>query len=266
MNDTSKLEQIQRKAEKRIKTGKIFTLFLIIILVLFFLIMAFENLFNIKTVTVTGISAAVPYDSDDVSAFLDIKKDTNLITYDSSAAEKALLYEFPYINSVEIKKKLPTTLVINITENRGTMYLTLGRDTFIISSKGRVLEIVSDPFYDGIKRTLLLTDGVKRCICGEDIVFDKEEKLEILCEVTGSLEKYSMIEDITKIDTSDKFNIKLTYDNRFEITFGTFEKADAKVKLLSEMLDSDIWRDSTGQIDISDPSEALVKFTGNVAN
>lgn len=266
MNDTSKLEQIQLKAERRIKAGKIFTLFLIVILVLFFLILAFENLFNIKTVTVTGISAAVPYDSEDVSLFLDIKKDTNLITYDAKVAEKALLYEFPYINSVEIKKKLPTTLEINITENKGTMYLNLGRDIFILSSKGRVLEIVSDPFYDGIKRTLLLTDGVKRCVCGEDIVFDKAEKLEVLCEVTESLEKYSMIENVTKINTSDKFNIKLTYDNRFEITFGTFEKADAKVKLLSEMLDSDIWKDSTGQIDISDPSEALVKFTGNVAN
>ena len=98
------------------------------------------------------------------------------------------------------------------------------------------------------------------------MAFDKEDKLDVLCEVTEALEKYSMIEKVTEIDTSDKFNIKFSYDNRFKISFGTFEKADTKVKFLSEMLGKDIWRDSTGEIDISNPSEALVKFTGNVAN
>ena len=50
MNDSNKIEQIKNRAERRVKTGKIFTLFLVVILVLFFLIMAFENLFNIKII------------------------------------------------------------------------------------------------------------------------------------------------------------------------------------------------------------------------
>ena len=266
MNDTNKLAEIQKKAEKRNKARNIFTIFLVIVLVLFFFIMAFENLFNIRGIVVTGISEFVPYDSKAVETFLDIKKDTNLITYDSDDAERALLYEFPYIKEVKVKKKLPATLVVEITENRGTMYLELGNDTFIISSEGRVLEINKDPFYDGIKRTRLLTQGVKRCVCGEDVGFDNPEKLDILRQITSALEKYSLGGRITEIDTSAKFNIKLTYDNRFKIIFGSFEKADAKVKLLSEMLDSEIWNDSTGEIDISNASEALVKFTGNVAN
>ena len=266
MNDKVKLEQIKKKAEKRNKAGKYFAIFLTVIAVLFFLIMAFENLFNIKTISVNGISAAVPYNAKDVSEFLNIPKDTNLITYKAEKAEEALLYEFPYIKEIKIKKKLPSVLEINITENKGTLYVELGTDIFILSSEGRVLEIVNDPFYDGIKRTKLLTLEVKRCICGEDIVFDKPERLEILCEITKALEEYSMISHMTDIDTTDKFNVKLTYENRFDISFGTFEKADAKVKLLSEMMDNEIWKDSTGTIDISDPSKALVKFTGNVAN
>lgn len=266
MNDKMKLEKIKENAEKKAKAGKYFTIFLTVIVVLFFLIMAFENLFNIKTISVNGISDATPYNAEDVSNFLSIPKDTNLITYKSSKAEDALCTQFPYIKEVEIKKKLPSVLEVNITENKGTLFLELGTDVFIISSGGRVLEIVNDPYYDGKKRTKLLTGEIKRCICGEDLVFDKPEKLEILSEITSALEEYSMISYMTDIDTTDKFNVKLTYDGRFTIYFGTFEKADAKVKLLSEMMDNDIWKDSAGTIDISDPSEALVKFTGNVNN
>lgn len=266
MNDTKKLEQIKKKAEHQSKLQKYFTLFLVIIVVIFFLIMAFHNLFNIKTIEVTGISNEVPYTSEDVSNFLDIKKDTNLITYDSGSAEKALLSEFPYINSVEIKKKLPNVLKVDIVENKGTLFTRLGNDVFILSSDGRVLEIVSDPSYDGVRRTELLTKGVKRCITGEDVVFDKEEKLSSLVEIMKALDDYSMTPMITDIDTTDRFNVKLTYDGRFEIIFGSFEKADQKIKLFSEMMNNKIWQDSKGIIDISDSSEAIVKFTGNVEN
>ncbi|MBQ5800354.1 MAG: FtsQ-type POTRA domain-containing protein, partial [Clostridia bacterium] len=104
MNDTKKIEEIQKRAENKSKLQKYFTLFLVIIVIIFFLILAFHNLFNIKTIEVTGISNTAPYTTEDVSKFLDIKKDTNLITYDSRSAQKALLEEFPYINTVEIKK------------------------------------------------------------------------------------------------------------------------------------------------------------------
>lgn len=266
MNDTKKIEEIQKRAENKSKLQKYFTLFLVIIVIIFFLILAFHNLFNIKTIEVTGISNTAPYTTEDVSKFLDIKKDTNLITYDSRSAQKALLEEFPYINTVEIKKKLPNVLKVDIVENKGTLFAELGDDVFILSSEGRVLEITDDPFYDGAERCKLLTKEIKRCVCGEDVVFDKEEKLSALVEVMSVLDKYSLTEKFTDIDTTDRFNIKLTYDGRFEIIFGSFEKADAKIKLFAEMMNSKIWQDSTGIIDISDSSEAIVKFTGNVSD
>ena len=266
MNDSTKLKQINIRAEKRKNTGKYFTLFLIVILFAFFLILAFNNLFNIKEIRVEGISETVPYTSEDISKFLDIKKDTNLLTYNTKKAEKALLFQFPYIKEIEIKRKLPSTLEVSIVENKGTLWFELGKDVFILSSEGRVLEIAESPSYDGKERTLLLTREVKRCVTGENVVFDKEEKIEILKEVTSALEKYSMLEKITQLDTTNKFDVKFVYDDKFKITFGTFEKADAKIKLLAEMLKSEIWKSSVGEIDISDPSEALVKFTGNVSN
>lgn len=266
MTDDKKIREIRKNAESKAKNQKRFSIFLICIIVLFFVIMSFENLFNITQIEVNGISAQVPYNSEDVSDFLNIEKGTNLITYDKSSAKRALLYQFPYIEEIEIKKKFPSTLVINITENKGTMYIELGEDVFILSSKGRVLEVVESAGYDGRVRAKLIADGVRRCVCGEDIVFDREESLDILSTVTQQLEAFDLTEKITQIDITDKFDIRLMYDNRFEIIFGTFENAENKIKLFSTMIKNKIWDDTTGIIDISNGSEALVKFTGNVAN
>lgn len=266
MTDGKKITEIQNSAKRKVKAQKYFSIFLIVIIALVFFIIAFDNLFNIKEISVTGISAAVPYDADKVRAFLDIKEGTNLITYDAGKAEKALLYEFPYIESVDVKKRLPTTLEIEIVENSGTLFAELGEDIFILSSKGKVLEIVSDPFYDGKNRTKLLTNEIKRCVCGEEIVFENPETLDILTSITSELDNYSLSEKITLLDITDKFDIRLMYDNRFDIRFGTFEIPETKVKLFSNMIANKIWEDTTGIIDISDGSEALVKFTGNVAN
>lgn len=266
MTDGKKLSEIQESARKKQKAHKRFTIFLIVIIVAFFLILAFENLFNVRKINVEGISALVPYNSDDIVAFLDIKEGTNLITYDTRKAERGLLYEFPYIEKIDIKKSFPSTLDIFITENKGTMYIELGDDVFILSSGGSVLEVVDDPFYDGKNRAKLIVNGVKRCVCGEDIVFELDETLEILIGITEQLDNFGLSDKITMLDISDKFDVEMMYDNRFQIKLGTFENTKEKMELLSEMIKSKIWEDTTAIIDISDGSDALVKFTGNVAN
>lgn len=266
MTDGKKVAEIQNDARKKAKKQKYFSIFLVTVTALFFLIMAFQNLFDIKDIKVNGISATVPYDAEDISKFLDIKKGTNLITYNSRKAESALMYEFPYIEEITVKKKFPKTLEINITENKGTLFIELGEDIFILSSNGKVLEIVDDPFYDGRIRTELIVNGVKRCVCGEYIVFDKNETLEILSSITEQLDKHGVAGKMTKLDIRDKFDVRLMYDNRFDIRFGTFENAENKIKLFATMIKNKIWEDTTAIIDISDGSEALVEFTGNVAN
>ena len=266
MTDEKKLAEIRNSAKHKAKTRKYFSIFLIIVALVFFVVIAFNSLFNINTVEVKGISAAVPYTAEDVKEFLSIDADTNLITYDKRRAERSLLYQFPYIEKIDINKRFPSTLEIVITENKGTLYINIGEDVFILSSGGRVLEITEDPFYDGKSRMQLITPDVKRCVCGEDIVFEHPDTLSIMSAITEQLDKYELTDKMTRMDITDKFDVRLMYDNRFEIKFGTFENPENKIKLFSTMIKNKIWEDTTGIIDISDGSEALVKFTGNVAN
>lgn len=266
MNDEKKIGQIRKSAETKAKRQRFFGIFLVAVIFLAFVIIAFENLFNVKTVTVEGISAAVPYKASDVEEFLGIDESTNLITYDANGAELDLMYKFPYIENVEIKKSFPSTLKIIITENKGRLYLELGDDVFVLSSSGKVLEVVEDPFYDGNSRTKLLANEIRRCVCGENIVFEKTETLDILKSIAEQLDKYGLSEKITEFDLRDKFDIKLIYDNRLIIQLGSFEQPENKIKLFADMISNKIWEDTTAEIDISNGSEALVKFTGNVAN
>lgn len=266
MTDEKKIAEIQSSARKKARTRKYFSVFLITVTVIFFLVIAFNSLFDIKEVRVEGISPAVPYSAEDIIEFLNVGDNTNLITYDRRRAQRSLLYQFPYIEEIEVNKKFPSAIEVVITENKGTQYINIGDDVFILSSGGRVLEIVDDPFYDGKNRMQLVSPDVKRCVCGEDIVFERSETISIMSNITEQLDKYELTEKMTCLDITDKFDVRLMYDNRFEIRLGTFENPDVKIKLFSAMIKNKSWDDFTGIIDISSGSEAEVRFTGNVAN
>lgn len=266
MTDEKKITEIRKSATNKAKTRKYFSIFLIIVTVIFFVVIAFNSLFDIKQINVKGLTSATPYSEEEIVEFLNIGDNTNLITYDRRRTQRSLLYQFPYIENVVINKKFPSTLEVVITENRGTMYMNIGEDVFILSSQGRVLEITDNPFYDGKNRIQLISPDVKRCVCGEDIVFAHPDTISVMSSITEQLDKYEMTEKMTRLDITDKFDVRLMYDNRFEIKLGTFENPDIKIKMFSTMIKSKIWEDTTGIIDISNGSEALVKFTGNVAN
>ncbi len=266
MTERKKLAEIQSGAKIKAKKQKYFSIFLVAVIILAFLIIAFLNLFNIKTVTVEGISPSLPYTAEKVKEFLAIEEGTNLLTYDSRGATESLLYEFPYIKSVKVRKRLPSTLLFEVTENKGTLYLQLGDDIFILASDGAVLEITGNPFADGRNKTELVTNGVSRCVCGENVEFTNEDTEKIMLSVMGELDKYSLGERITRLDIRDKFDIRMMYDNRFEIKVGNMTDMENKIKLFAGMMNNKIWDDSTGSIDISNGVEAYVKFGENVAN
>lgn len=266
MIDDKKIKDIKKSAEQKSRSQKYFTLFLVCITAVFFLIMAFLHLFNINKVVINGVTTSTPYKEEEILAFLDLVDDTNLLTYDTYSASRSLVLEFPYIDEAKLKKKFPNTLIVEITANEDALYVTLGQDTFILSPSGRVLEIVDSPSYDGQRRAKLLVNGIKRCVCGENIVFEEESTGDTLIQITEKLQEYDLLSKITEIDIMDKFDVRLMYDNRFEIIFGTPGNAENKIKLFSSMMQNKIWEDTTGIIDISNGSEALVKFTGNVAN
>lgn len=267
MTDTNNTQgrKILSRNEKRRKTTNIFFAFALVLLVVFFLVFMYLKFFNIKKIELVGIENGA-YTSDEILGFIGVKEGDNLINIRSGPLEDSLERQFAYIKEANIKKVLPTTLRIEFELHAPSMSVLLGDDVFLLSSKGKVLDSigVEEEIPDGV--CSLTTPFVSECIQGETIVFENEEYLEILLDIYSEFEKNEFAHRLTSLDVTDKFNITAMLDNRFEIIFGTYEEADAKVSLLSAVMSGDLWTDSSGIIDVSDSREAAVRLTGSAAN
>ena len=119
--------------------------------------------------------------------------------------------ENSYVDSVEIKRKLPTTLLIKIKE-REVAYQTKYNDKYIyLDKQGYVLEINEER--DNTTKLIGLESISEEIREGYRLKNEDLIKLDTILKIINYC-KYNSIENvITSIDISDKSNIVLNVDN-----------------------------------------------------
>lgn len=265
MTDGRKIEAIHSSAVRRSRNSRRFFTFALIVLLVFFLVFMYLNFFKIRSIEIKGLNTDV-YSEAEMLDFIGVGEGDNLLSLRASRLEKEIEREFAYVNHAKLRRRLPSTLVIELEFHSASMGVVLGDDVFFVSSGGKVL--TSGDAEDGMPEGVckIKTPFITECIQGENLLFESEETFNILVDVYSQFESFGLSKKLTYLDITDKFNIKAKVDDRFEIVFGSWEDSEAKVKLLSEVMSGDIWTDSSGIVDISDSREAAVRFTGSVAN
>ncbi len=265
MTDGRKIEAIHSSAVRRNRNSRRFFTFALIVLLICFSVFMYFNFFKIRSIEIKGLDTEV-YTEAEMLDYLGIGEGDNLLSLRASRLEDELERKFSYVSKAELKRQLPSTLVIELEFHSASMGVVLGDDVFFVSSAGKVLS--SDDAELGMPEGVckIKTPFITECIQGEPLLFETEEPFEILVDVYSQFEAFGLSEKLTYLDITDKFNIKAKLDDRFDIVFGSWEDSESKVKLLSEVMGGDIWTDSSGIVDISDAREAAVRFTGSVAN
>jgi cell division protein FtsQ len=115
-------------------------IFILALLVIISLFLIFSDTFNIKNIEIIGLNRL---SKDHISNILELNgNDTNILMYNSSSMGDRLLKENAYIDKVEIKKVLPNSLIVSISERKLIAYIEFMQDYFLyIDDKCRVIEI-----------------------------------------------------------------------------------------------------------------------------
>ena len=95
------------------------------------------------------------------------------------------------------------------------------------------------------------------------MTFSDEGLQAMIPEIIGAVEEQGMRENVQSLDLRDKFNVKLRYLDRFDVTLGENENLAYKLQMLKkvvEELDADPARSAegpvTGTIDLTDANTA----------
>ena len=198
--------------------------------------------FRVNSVSITGSER---YSEEELYGALKLSKNSNLVFTGTSALESRLRKAYPSLEKIEIKKQLPDKLIINVTDGVGKYYIKMGGEYYTVTSGLKIIDI-SDNVPENC--TELITCDIASAVLGEIIKFRTETHYNYLCNLLTDVRESDTSSHITRIDMSEKFDVKLKYDDRFIIDIGAAEKTKTKLNLAQSVI-STLSADDKGIID-----------------
>ena len=231
----TKKQQLSKKRRKLVfKVIKWLTLLGIIIAGIIYAMLS--PIFNITNISVTGNSKI---SSDTIISLSDVEIGQNIFNFRTSNIVQNIKQN-AYIDSVQINRRFPDEIEIEVSEREATYMLTLGNAYVYINNQGYILEITS-------------TKGDFPLIVGYETPEEQiqagnrlnTEDLEKLSDVLRIMETATSVENklvdlITQIDISDKSNYILTLEEEKKLVYlGDTTNLSTKILWINEFLNSE---------------------------
>lgn len=205
----------KKKRDRQRKVKRVIMSFILLVLVACLgVALSLTVFFKISKIEVTGDTA---YSKSIITSKCGVSVGDNLFRVSAEKVNKSLSGALPYVDSAQIKRKMPGTLVIDITAATETAAISGTKGYILLGSSGRVLD--SDAKM--LKESVPLIDGVavKGCTEGKVISLADSKKQEALLSLLDAIEQ-SGIKLLTDIKINDISNIKLIYDGRITVKVG----------------------------------------------
>ncbi|MBQ7718603.1 MAG: FtsQ-type POTRA domain-containing protein [Clostridia bacterium] len=182
--------------------------------------------FNIKTITVSGVSKLT---EEEVISQSEIKVGGNIFRTNIHRAENRL-EKIPYIKEAKIYRKFPNIVKIKIVESELAAYIKSEQGFVGVDINGKVLEISDNN--DAGTMTLTGLDIGANHQTGENIK-DFSGVAKDCMEKLAECEILSLVADINIENTS---NIIITTREGLEAHLGNTDELDYKIKLLQNVI------------------------------
>lgn len=190
------------------------------------IVVALTLFFKVEQVLVSGNSR---YTQEEIAAVSGVTRGDNLILLDKYQIAKKLYTELPFITDVRVNRKLPDSLVIEVTETSVSLALESGGAWWLLSESGKVLDVTDGGSAEGC----LLLRGItaEGIAVGEQLRLAEDGNLstERLLELIQELSERGMLEYTDSVDATDDEVLHIGYDGRFDVEL--YYDADFPFKL-----------------------------------
>ena len=229
-NQLSANERIINRAKERERKRKRNKLIARTIICLIFAVIAISVtllvFFHVNKITVSGDPV---YSDSDIISESGIKLGDNLVFVSAKKVNNQLTVNLPYVNSVKIKRHLPSTVEIIVKETKAVFAIASDKGTYtLLDRNGKVLE-------EGLEFTaenIMTVDlgKIKSIEVGHIIETERDDTVERLSSIYNAL-KETELNGISFVDLSDAYNTSLVYDGRITLLLGETNSSNLVDKL-----------------------------------
>ncbi len=189
--------------------------------------------FKIETVQIKG---AKVYAQKEVLEKSDIEIGDNLFSVSEKNLNQTLPESLPFIKSVEIERKLPDTLIINITATKEVAALEKGSGYILIDETGKVLDKNSTMLKEGVA----VVKGVspEKTDEGQIISLKTQDLTNTFITALQSI-RNSDFKLVTEIILEKNGEVSMMYDDRIKVKLGSTANIDRKIERAKAAIDKE---------------------------
>ena len=223
----------KRKTRRRRRRGGLGRLLrpLSVLLTAVAVVAALTMFFKVSTVEVTGSSR---YRDGEVAAASGVELGDNLVLLDKYRIAQRIYTELPYVTEARINRKFPSTLVLEVTETTAVASIQGAGGYWLLSAGEKLLEAVDET---GAQDYLRITglEAVNPAVSARlELPEDSPITLERLGQLLSALERLEMLGRADGLDLSDRSDLVLGYDGRFQVIISYDADFDYKLLCLLE--------------------------------
>lgn len=241
-----------QKRTRRFRGGNYILYYLLAAVVVIIVLIILSNtvLFKCSRIDVFGNAR---YKPEEIIAVCGIIEGNNLLHINTSEAEEKIASALVYIDSAKVKKQFPTRVEITVTEAEKWYCVEQDGITAAISRGGKIVEHCAPedfPVVHGLDAESLQT--------GAWLKSKTDGKTDIPATLLNAAEKAGL-KQITTIDVTDKFSIKMVIDGRITLELGSVSETESKLIVAKSIIDSDIGENDNVTLLLSNPDKVALR-------
>ena len=229
-------------------------------LLIFLAVAVIGRYFRVDTIVIDGTEK---YSFSEICECGDLKEGKLIFLFSQKTIESELKQRFPYIKSVEVTKKYPSSVYLSIREEKALYYVTAEGEYFVITDQLKVLERYTEkerllaryPELKEVRTTLIY-----KIVAPQKIEFQQEKDQKYIEKVLCALADWKGFDKIQSVDISNKFDITVEYDNRISVEMGNRYDFDKKLNMVTAIIASYSER-ATGKINVKNVEEGIARLT-----
>lgn len=197
----------------------------------------FLLVFPVRDIEVTGDTY---YDMNEIIDASEIKSGSSLYGLNKRQIEKSIVEGCPYVKSVKVKCKFPGTVQLEIEERVAGWYIQIGNDFYALDYDMKVLnETYNEEELTLRGLTKLELPELESAIVGEYPSFGNGDELLIseTLKAIDTIRTHRIKEHLTYLDLTNRFQIKLTVDETFDVNFGDMKDAQTKFAMIEKIVE-----------------------------
>ncbi|MBQ3049050.1 MAG: FtsQ-type POTRA domain-containing protein [Oscillospiraceae bacterium] len=244
--------------KKRRRSGGGFYYILAAFLAVVAIIICTNIFFEVEYIEIEGLTKYAPQLIIDNCG---IYSEDKLFRVDGKEVEERLTEQFAYIDNVNVKRKIPSTIVLEIEQCEPSAYFR-GVDGYtLIHREGRTLETgVGKP-----PAGVIEIDGLGEMPDEKDESYaEYSEKLSAFNNIIDSMNENG-ITGVNFVDLTDVYDITVMYRSRVAIYISTEVQIDYKMEMVKKVLEDAVGSTGMYYINASVPGTTSVREVKSIS-